>query len=613
MLSVDYAFQPIVNIHTGMVYGYEALIRNVDHAGFSSITAFFDTFYRQGLLSELHQLLLIKALAKFDKLPWSDEVKLFYNMDGRLLGERCSLSCDTLKLPADLLHRKDRICLEISEKHEICNPNLLIKNIHSFRMKGCKIVLDDFDTGFSGNHALYLTKPEFVKIDRFYIANIEADAQKRMLAASMVNIAHLLGCLVVAEGVETEKEYYCCKNIGCDLIQGYLVQKPQLEIASLGKHCATVLRLSEQDRRKPNESDKSLLQSEIEHIEPIRVDSEPIAILAAFKKSRKNTFFPVISRNREALGIIREETMKGYAYSEYGRYLLANPTNRNSVDNFITRVPMIDIHTPVERLLDAFTSNDDVDGIIITDCLKYVGILRAQSLLRILNEKRIANAIDQNPLSNLPGNKRIYEYLSRALQDDNDSYIIVYFDFDNFKVYNDHYGFRQGDRVILLFAELLKAWGQFDQRFVGHIGGDDFFMGVKGEGVAVVIQEVEKIGKKFSSSAESFYDPETIQRGCIEGKDREGRLKCFPLMSISAAIMELPIDSNRMYTPEEIGKAMAEMKKRAKQAPNKICASTLRHFKRRDTRNSEVLNRLPFDLPRSSIQYLPQNPCDFLP
>lgn len=592
---IDYALQPIVNIHTGVVYGYEALVRNVDKVGYTSISNFFDTFYKHGLLAEVHQELFIKALNKFDQLPWSDQVKLFYNLDGRLFGERYSLVDASLELAPELAGRKDFLCLEISERHEICDPNQLLEQIKGFRSNGCRIAVDDFGTGFAGNHILYLAKPELVKIDRFYIEGIENDPHKRLLAASMVNIAHLLGCLVVAEGVETDREYYCCKAIGCDLLQGYLVQRPQLDVRALRRTYATIQELTVQDKRKANESDQSLVKAELEYIEPIPRDCEPITILEAFKKNSKNTFFPVVSRNNEALGIIREETMKGYAYSEYGRYLLANPTSRKTVEHFISRIPILDIHTPLERLLDAFMTNDDIEGILITNCLKYVGILRAQSLLRIVNEKKITNAIDQNPLSNLPGNKMIYEYVSKALQDDSDTYAIIYFDFDNFKVYNDHYGFRQGDRVILLFAELLKARGQSDQRFVGHIGGDDFFMGVKGEALDEVVNEIERIVEKFASRVESFYDPETIRKGCIEGKDRDGYSKCFPLMSISSAIMELPIGLNRIYSPEEIGSMMARMKKRAKSTPKKLCISTLSHFDDDDFGESDDSDRSVID------------------
>ena len=111
-------------------------------------------------------------------------------------------------------------------------------------------------------------------------------------------------------------------------------------------------------------------------------------------------------------------------------------------------------------------------------------------MLKILNEKKLALARDQNPLSNLPGNNSIFDYVFQALRDINNVYALIYFDFDNFKAYNDTCGFRQGDRVILLFSELLKSRSLSRDRFIGHVGGDDFFMAIKGTPLAKVVEEI---------------------------------------------------------------------------------------------------------------------------
>ena len=581
LATIDFAFQPIVNIHTGAVYGYEALLRKVDRIGFDSIASFFDCIHKEGISGPVHQQLLIKALKKYFLLPWAEQTKLYFNLDGRLFH---SPAASSSFMPAprqnNFLHQQSAIprgalCLEISEQHEINSPDHMIECLKQFRSFGYRVAVDDFGTRFAGTHILYFVKPEYIKIDRFYIQNIKNDAHKRLLAGSIVNIAHLMGSLVIAEGVETEEEFYCCKAIGCDLMQGYLVQRPQLEIDRLEMSYDHVERLSSKDKRSSYHEDESLILAEMEYIEPIPLKSEPIAILEAFKKNKKHTFFPVTNLNNEALGIIREETVKEYAYSEFGRSLLANPTTRRNIEKFVTRIPVVDIHTSVERILASFTAYDDLEGIIITNHLKYEGILSAQSLLRIINEKKLAAAIDQNPLSNLPGNKKIYEYISMALQDRGSTYVIAYFDFDNFKIYNDTYGFRQGDRVIQLFAELLNARSYLNDRFAGHIGGDDFFMGSKGAPIEEVLKEIDQIREKFISSVVSFYDTETIRRGWLKAVDRDGENRCFPLMSISTAVLELPAYRSQTYTPEEIGRIMAEMKKQAKRTENKLWVSAI--------------------------------------
>ena len=168
------------------------------------------------------------------------------------------------------------------------------------------------------------------------------------------------------------------------------------------------------------------------------------------------------------------------------------------------------------------------------------------------------------------------------MRDVSTSYALAYFDFDNFKAYNDHYGFRQGDRVILLFSELLKSHAMSRERFVGHVGGDDFFMGIRNGSLERVTAEVVDMAEQFRSSVESFYRKSAVATGCIRAKDRYGSLRCFPLMTISSAILELPARVNRIYSPEEIGTFIAHMKKEAKRSPDKLSVASLVHFENTD-------------------------------
>lgn len=578
--TIDYALQPIVNIHTGVAFGYEALLRQVEQARFDSIAAFFDRADQDGVLPAVHEALFEKAFTKFSRLPWADQTKLFFNLDSRLFTNASFPRGVNIHLPEGLPYPGDTVCLEISERYEICGADQLNEKLELLRGMGCRIAVDDFGTGFSGMPLLYYTRPEYIKIDRFYIQDIEKDPNKRMLAASIVSIAHLMGSLAIAEGVETPMEYYCCKNIGCDLVQGYLVQKPELESRHLRRQYEAIHALMTNDRRNASRLDASLIQSEIDYIQPIAYGTELVKVLDQFKENRENTFFPVVNRNNEAVGILREERLREYAYSEYGRSLLANRSFDKSFDDFMNKIPQVDIHTPLEKTLETFSGNAHIEGILVTNDAKYVGFLSAHALIKIINEKNLATARDQNPLTKLPGNEMIFAYVSKALTDNSNVYGLVYFDFDHFKVYNDAYGFRQGDRVILLFAELLKQHTQSPQRFAGHVGGDDFFMGVRGVSLDVLAREVRGMAETFRANVESFYDPDAIQKGCIRGRDREGPSRCFPLITVSAALLELPARVHRIYSPEEISNRMAAMKKKAKQSPDGLYAASLRHFEK---------------------------------
>ncbi|MBN2232844.1 MAG: GGDEF domain-containing protein [Deltaproteobacteria bacterium] len=581
LAPVDYAFQPIVNIHTGVCHGYEGLLRNVEQAGFPSINAVFDQAYEDHSLVPVCTILREKVLEKYVTIPWARETKLFYNIDNRTFEENGNPGPQT-EGAQSMLKRfgltNGVLCIEISERHPLPDMEAAMFRMNRWRKSGFQIAVDDCGTGFSGLQLLYYLKPDYVKIDRFFIRDIERDQTKRLFVASIVNIAHLMGATVIAEGVETEKEYYSCRNIGCDLVQGYLIQYPSRDIGDLRRCYDEMTRLGAADRRYRDSKDHELIQQEIEYIEPISAATPLLRVLDIFRQSTSQTFFPVVNERREPQGIIRESAIKDLAYSRYGRYLLENRTISMSLDGFIGRLPTVDVYSSAEKLVDLYAMNSKIEGVLVVDGMEYIGFLSAQSLLKILNAKNLALARDQNPLSGLPGNKLIYEYVSRALLDRDVSYALVYFDFDNFKAYNDTYGFRHGDRVILLFTELLKSRSQDAERFAGHIGGDDFFMGIRDLAAARVRDEVVEIIEIFRRDVESFYDPDAIRRGFILAKDREGGMRRFPLITVSAAVLILPPGMNRIYSPEEIGNLIAGAKQEAKRSPDKMCIRSLKHF-----------------------------------
>ncbi|WP_373501830.1 EAL domain-containing protein [Desulfococcus sp.] len=591
--TLDYAFQPIVNIHTGAIYGVEALIRRWDDAGFTSIPLFFDTVFQDRDPHEVNRGLFDIAFAKFQQMPWAGHIRLFYNLDSRLFHAETFLPDELFAAFKDARLPRGSVCLEITERHQVCTADNLPMKMKGLRTIGCGIAVDDFGAGFSGTQLLYYTQPEYVKIDRFYIQNIEKDTRKRMLAASMVRLAHLMGSLVVAEGVETELEYHCCKNIGCDLLQGYLVQRPTLEIGDIRQKYDAIDTLRLSDRRAGSRGDMPMVEAEIEAVEAAGSHTEPARLMDMARANPRRAFVPVVGESLEPLGIVRAAAVEAASLSESGRGVA--PQARRSgptVADLITRIPVVDIHTPIDEIIDRFAAQGNSEGVLITRSMKYVGFLSAHAILRILTEKK--PTLDQNPLTGLPGSRMVYEYLSRTLNGRGDPRVLVRFDFDRLKLYNDTYGFRQGDRIILLFSELLKQHAPGADLFAGHLGGDDFFMGAGGRPLEAVVEDIRKVRERFRSDAESFYDPDTIARGCLETRRRNGGLERVPLLTVSAAALELALPTPHFHTPETVGAVMAAMMKEAKRLPEGIRAGRL------DTRGTDALRR-PFKKARSTL------------
>lgn len=560
--QLDHAFQPIVNVHSGICYGYEALLRNVAEAGFPSIAALFDRAFEEGVLRGVETALWIRAVRKFARLPHHRNVKLFCNADSRgavfSATDRAALiaTLEELELPVSAF------CLELSERHNI-NGHWTASDVRdAIAREGFGLAVDDFGRGFSGLELLYTWHSDFVKIDRFFFTGIDRDPQKRTLTETIVKLAHQLGRFVVAEGIETEAEFHVARDIGCDLIQGYLIQRPTVALAELCERYANVAGLVRRERRGRT-ADPDGIAAHAERAPTIPADQSLYEVLQIFGRLRDRNFLVVVDADERPVGIIREQDLKHYLYNPFGRDLLANASFRKPLTAVVSRCPVVDINAPLEKFIDMYARDEGKEGVIVLRDMKYAGFLDSRTLLNVVSEHNLAAARDQNPLTRLPGNQRIYEYVSRALGDTERPYIFVYFDFDWFKPFNDAFGFRQGDRALILFAEMLGKAFASQTHFVGHIGGDDFFAGVCDLPFEEVCTQVRLLLRKFRRDIESFYDAETRERGHIVASDRDGRVRQFPLMSVSAVALCLP--PGRLTAPlDRVSEVIVQGKKAVK-------------------------------------------------
>lgn len=172
---LTFAFQPIVHIHTSETYGFEALLRGWDRAGFSSIREVFDCAAEDGALLWLNRELRKKAEDRFRQAVFPRQLK-------------------------------------------------------RFQERNITVAIEDFGTGFAGLQLLYEANPDVIKIDRFFINGVHEDQTKKPFVTNLVRMAHTMGIFVIAEGVENPLEFYTCREVGCDFVQGYLVQKPTLNL-----------------------------------------------------------------------------------------------------------------------------------------------------------------------------------------------------------------------------------------------------------------------------------------------------------------------------------------------------------------------------------------------
>jgi len=175
--------------------------------------------------------------------------------------------------------------------------------------------------------------------------------------------------------------------------------------------------------------------------------------------------------------------------------------------------------------------------------------------------KRNKQVLDTNPLSKLPGNPSIQARVEREIQK-NLPFAVLYLDLNNFKAYNDTYGFEAGDRVLKATANLLvklTIQNETSEDFIGHIGGDDFIVVTKFDNSEPL---AKRIVTAFDEIAPSFYSAADKARGHIVATDRQGNIKKFPFLSIAIGIVH---NSTRpLNSFAQVSNIGTELKKGAK-------------------------------------------------
>ena len=218
---------------------------------------------------------------------------------------------------------------------------------------------------------------------------------------------------------------------------------------------------------------------------------------------------------------------------------------------FLLGVPIL-ILCSKERLSSLDLIKMQIDDFLVYPldeviCIKTLEVMRA----------RAKRTLDANPLTKLPGNTSIITKIQELIEEEKD-FALGYVDLNNFKAYNDRYGFLRGDEVIKMLARILvNSVNQIkEETFVGHIGGDDFVFIVPPSYAKSISEQVISF---FDEIVPYFYDEEDKRRGKIISKDRQGNIKEFPIMTVSIAVV-MSTGKRRLRHYGEVARIAAELK-----------------------------------------------------
>ena len=218
------AFQPIVDVSQGTVFAHEALVRGVNGEGAGEILSHVTEENRYAFDQEC-RVTAIELAAKLDLA--ADGAALSINFLPNAVYE--PRACIRLTLAAAMRtgFPLNRIIFEFTEVERLDTAHVL-NILRSYRAMGFKTAIDDFGSGFAGLGVLSKFQPDIVKFDMDLIRDIDKDAVKRTIVSNTLNMVAELGATALCEGIETVEEYAVLRDLGVDLMQGYLFAKPVL-------------------------------------------------------------------------------------------------------------------------------------------------------------------------------------------------------------------------------------------------------------------------------------------------------------------------------------------------------------------------------------------------
>lgn len=523
-------FQPVVDLNGGGIIGYEGLIRGPMDSPLHSPIALFDRARRDGRVAELETRCHTTHIESFIQLGL--EGKLFLNtspdvMIGAHLG-------NAIPVPGRDAGVEGQIVIELTEGMGGISYDRLRDAIALYRKQGLQLALDDIGEGFSSLRRWSELRPEYVKIDKYFVQDIDRDPVKRQFVQAMVEIALQANATVIAEGIETEAELEAVRSLGVKCGQGYL----------LGYPSARPLRQVEErvrgmlgDRRRPGKSvparpGMATARKVLREV-PTVLNTLPTNEVYAIFENQPDLQVLAVLCDGVPVGLIHRARMLDRLARPYQRELYGT----KPCAHFIENEPLIvDHNTSLQDLAHLFTEKNPhhlFEGFIITADQAFIGVGTGFDLLREITQMQIEAARYANPLTQLPGNVPINEHLDMLLEN-GEAFAVCYADLDNFKPFNDLYGYRNGDEAIQLTARLLNEHIDVEQDFLGHIGGDDFIIIFRSGDWK---RRCQAVIDGFSQASQFLYQPDHLAAGGYMALNRQGEEVFHHLLSISLGVV----------------------------------------------------------------------------
>ncbi len=554
--NIPQTLEPLVELGNGNVLGWEAVFSLPQASNFQRMESLLLFAVETGLISELNQNCLIQSL---DNAPCLNEgQRLFLNLHPEALQQNFSPDPLLQKLSELNLEAKN-VVLQVTDTLNGFHGKEIVRQLQEIKKQGFSIGLDNLNVETLKLHLLTQLRPECIKL-RLPAQGVVDNSSSSLLIRELLAISEVINAKLIVEGINSPLELGKLTSMGVYAGKGTILTESSCLLPDNPQEKNTMACANTAICRSPV-GDLAVPactvspETPVSRIQDMLHDQAPLSQV-------------VVVSNLKPVGLIMKYTLDDQLSTQFGLALYMNRPIAKLMDTDFLQVEADQALEDVAR--KAMKRPDDklYDDIVVTRNGDLYGLLSVQRMLDTMAQVQLELAKGANPLTGLPGNVAIETTIER-LAKEKASTSLAYVDLDNFKVYNDVYGFENGDRIIRLTAkvlsEALKIHGE-NNDLLAHVGGDDFVIIAGPDHIAPICQSAIDF---FAKEIPEYYNEEDRERGFIVGTGRDGIKGHFELVSLSIGILDDVF--NNPFSMSELSVTVAKVKKNAKAVSGNSC------------------------------------------
>ncbi len=491
---VSAVFQPIVDLQSGQVAGYEALSRPSRESQFENAEQLFSAAEGNELGWDLECLARECALEAAS--GWPQGVLLFLNSSPEIVSDERFAKQVTTEIRSARGLSPSRIVLEITERSKETEFDGLTKTLDTLRNSGFHIAIDDVGAGTSGLNRITSLKPGWLKLDRELVDHIDHDKVRQHLVRFLVYFGKLSSIRIIAEGIERVEELDTVMELGVHFGQGYLLARPGERGQDISEEMREHIRMKVRAATPTlaGDSTSTLAGSLARAVTVVESTKTVSSVAADMLQDLHQPGVIVADGGRYAGWVDRDVVLRAASDGRAGfaiSFLLG--AHMNAVDASMSAVEMLDL-----------ASTRDVHSMaspmVVLNAGQIVGVVSMSDLLKAGASLCRATQFRHAPLTGLPGRVRTDLYLREMLESEAtvEPFDVAFIDIKGFAEYNQNYGYELGDQLIQDFVGLIRATltllANEGECFLGHLGDDQFIATAP---AGLLQGQIEQLAREF--------------------------------------------------------------------------------------------------------------------